>query len=45
MGNPKSSELQKWNIEVILHSVEFLIIRELSFRGGRGIGIVIFAFR
>lgn len=44
MGNLKSLELQKWNIEVILHSVEFFIIRELSFRGGRDIEIVIFAF-
>lgn len=45
MGNTKPRVLQKWNIEVNLHFLEFLVIRELSFRGRSDIKIFIFAFQ
>lgn len=44
MGHPKSLVLWKWNREVNLHFLEFPVIRELSFRDGRSIGIRISAF-
>lgn len=43
-GKSKMIGAQKRIIEVILYLVQFLVTRELNFRGGRAIGRVISAF-